>query len=367
MSIALDIGSHRVTSLRFAREHLIGRQRRCVYAVLPNSESHRQLLAQSHVEHVPCDDGLLMLGEAAWDNAELFHVHARPLFTQGTLPEHDPIARQLMATIIEAVLPKATYQGELCALSTPGSGGLRTEAAKSDFEFFNRVVRLQGYEPILVPTPSAVALAELAPQGFTGITIVCGASCCEAALVHRGVVVCQSRQNYGGDWIDGRIAESLGLMSWDSMGERFCDISSATRLRECRPSFGQGFSAGALRRDKLGLPPIEKLAEPSEYSEVLRASLLEVLCELMSEFSNELTQSRRGQDFNQPLPMVCGGGLALTQGFLPILDAAIGSTDWHVRQQPPRIANGWPFNTARGLLIAAELETQAAMSNQRAA
>lgn len=367
MSIALDIGSHRVTSLRFAGEHLIGRQRRCVYAVLPNSQSHRQLLAQANVECLPCDDGLLMLGEAAWDNAELFHVHARPLFTNGAIPENDPVARQLMATIIESVLPKATYQGELCALSTPGSGGLRTDAAKSDFEFFNRVVRLQGYEPILVPTPSAVALAELAPQGFSGIAIVCGASCCEAALVHRGVVVCQSRQNHGGDWIDGRIAESLGLMSWDSSGERFCDLSAATRLRECRPSAGRGFSVGALRRDKLGLPPVDNLAEPSEYSEVMQSSLLEVLSSLMSEFSTELTRSRRGQDFNQPLPVVCGGGLALTPGFMALFDEAIGSTDWHIALQRPRIATGWPFNTARGLLIAAELETQAASTNQRAA
>lgn len=359
MSIALDIGSHRVSSLRFNGERLMARNRRAVFALLPDTAAHQQLLAQANVDCATCDDGLLLLGEAAWDNADLFHVHARPLMTNGTLPEHDPVSRQLMATLIEAVLPRATQPNELCALTTPGSGGARNELARSDLDFFNRIVRLQGYEPMLVPTPSALTLAELAVQGFTGIAVVCGASCCEAALVHRGVIVCQSRHQHGGDWIDRRIAESLGLMSWDSAGERFLDVLAATRLRERRPTSGRGFSVGAIRREKLNLPPLDRLAEPSEYADVLRSSLLQLLCELMTDFSVELSRSHRGHDLPQPLAVVCGGGLALMPSFVATLDEAIGTVEWDVALQPPRVAIGWPFNTTRGLLIAAELESQA--------
>ncbi len=357
MSIALDIGSHRVSSLRFDGERLVARDRRCVFAVLPDTAAHQQLLAQAHVDSAVCDDGLLLLGDAAWDNAELFHVHARSLLTNGALPEHDPVSRQLMATLIEAVLPKASVPGELCALTTPGSGGSRNEAARSDLDFFNRIVRLQGYEPMLVPTPSALTLAELANQGFTGIAVVCGASCCEAAVVHRGVAVCQSRHQYGGDWIDGRIAESLGLMSWDSAGDRFVDQLAATRLREARPSGGRGFSIGALRRDKQA--PSQQLAESSEFADVLRSSLLQILCELMTDFSVQLARTHQGRDLPQPIAVVCGGGLAMTPGFVATLDEAMGTVEWNLALQPPRVSLGWPFNTTRGLLIAAELEAQA--------
>lgn len=355
MSIALDIGSHRISSLRFENEQLIARHRRCVFAVLPVTASHQQVLQQANVEWVTCDDGLLLLGDAAWDHAELFHVHARPLLNDGVLPEHDPVSRQLLATMIEAVLPKAMVPGEICSLTTPGSGG-RSEAAQADLEFYQRIVRLQGYEPLLVPTPTALALAELATQGFTGIAFVCGASCCEAALLHRGLVVCHRHHPHGGNWIDQRIAETLGLVSWNPAGERFIDLAAATRLREARPTPGRGFSLGALRRD--AGPSHQRPIESNEYSSVLRSCLLQALSELTLEFSTEVARMGHGHDFPQPLPVIMGGGLVMSPGFLALADEALRSVEWDLALQAPRIAPGWPFNTTRGLLIAAELEAQ---------
>ncbi len=371
MSIALDIGSHRIRSLRIDNGRLVARSRRAAFAVLPDSASHRQLLAQANVEFVTCDGGLLLLGDAAWEHANLFHVRTRPLLQNGLIPEHDPVARQVLATIVEAVLPKASQSGEQCSLTLPGGSDLGGSqpggrASRSSVEFFTRLVALRGYSPLIVPAPSGLILAEHVSHGFTGIGLVFGGSACEAVLAHRGVVVCHTRIDRGGDWIDTHLAETLGLVTWDSNGDRFLDIATSCRLREANATVRQALSAAAASQLAAGVTRVDDPANASEFVEVLSSSLSELLHDTLREFAAELSRCRQAADLPQPFAIACGGGLTQGPSFLSLLQQALTVHRLPVAVQAPRVASGWPHSITRGLLIAAELESQSAPQRRAA-
>lgn len=342
MTIALDIGSHRIRSLRYEAGRLIARSHRTAYAVLPNSESHRRLLADANVEFATCDDGLLLLGDASWDHADLFHVATRLLLPQGQVPDKDPVARQLLATLIDAILPKSGSRDELCSMSLPG-----LDSNPASIEFFNRVVRLRGYEPLLVPAGAALILSELVQSSFTGIALVFGASASEAVLAHRGLVVCQSRIPRGGDWIDEQLAECFDLACWDPHGERFLDTVSICRARE---------SSDPTHRAALAIDP--------EFPVAAQEALSALMNDLLGEFSTVLQRSRQALELPQPLALLCGGGLAQSERFIDLLHHSLTRSRLPVAIRPARVETGWPYNVARGLLIAGELEAVAEPQQQ---
>ena len=366
MSVALDIGSHRIRSLRIDNGRLVARSRRSAFAVLPDSASHRQLLAQANVEFVTCDGGLLLLGDAAWEHAGLFHVRTRPLLLNGLIPEHDPVARQVLATITDAVLPRASQPGEQCSLTIPGGSDLSGRASRASVDFFTRLVALRGYEPLIVPAPSGLILAEHVSHGFTGIGLVFGGSACEAVLAHCGVIVCHTRIDRGGDWIDEQLAETLGLVTWDSNGDRFLDTATSCRLREANATVGQALSAAAASKLVAGMTRVDQQANASEFVEVLGSSLNDLLHDTVREFAAELSRCRQAADLPQPFAFVCGGGLTQGPSFLSLLQKALAAHRLPVEVQPPRVASGWPHTVTRGLLIAAELESQAAPQRRAA-
>ncbi len=191
MSIALDFGASTIVSLRRTGERLIARSSRLEYAVLPDSPAHRRLLERRQVSFLTCESDLVLAGDAAHENADLFRTPCRPLLVDGRVPENDPLARQVIAQLAESVLPPAQVRDDICAVTLPGDVTLDGSDTRSDFEFLTRIIRLQGYEPLLVPSGQALVLAELVRSAFTGTGLTFGHAGCEAllAIVERPCVM----------------------------------------------------------------------------------------------------------------------------------------------------------------------------------
>lgn len=346
MTAALELGSSSIRSLRREGDVLMSRTSRCVYAVLPDSPAHQRLLEQSNLQFTTCDEGILLLGDGAFENADLFKSPVLPLMVGGRIPRGNPLVRQLISSLVEVILPIAGSRHEICALTLPGGAALDSSSeARADLEFYIRLVRLQGYEPKLVPASQALILAELVESAFTGIGIVFGASGCEAILAHRGNPVCHAASDHGGEWIDRRLAKKLKVPtsnSADGSGgttENDFDresLISITRRRE------QLTSAATISGD--------------DFTRHVESLLQETVFELCEAFSGELIRSRRAKELPSPLPIVCGGGLIQTPGFGSILAGVLKNVDLPVQTLRPHIVTRSSHSIARGLLISAELE-----------
>ncbi|MBM4075733.1 MAG: hypothetical protein FJ267_08840, partial [Planctomycetes bacterium] len=117
MTIGLDLGSTQFRSLRLFDSELIGRQCRAIYASMPDSASHRRLLDQSNARYACCGGDLVLFGDQAIEWGEILNLHIVSLLPGGRVPQSDPVARQILALMLDAVLPQATELGEICCMT----------------------------------------------------------------------------------------------------------------------------------------------------------------------------------------------------------------------------------------------------------
>lgn len=357
MTAALELGSSTIRSLRREDDVLMSRTSRCVYAVLPDSPAHQRLLEQCNLQFTTCEEGILLLGDGAYEHAEIFKSPCQPLIVGGRLPKGDPLARQLLSSLVEVILPVANSRHEVCSLTLPGGLALDSSSdARADVEFYIRLIRLQGYEPKLVPASQALILAELVKSSFTGIGIVFGASGCEAILSHRGEPVCHAASDRGGEWIDRQLAQTLAAATdskpaSDKLSASGPDASGGTLLPITR------------RREQL---TDSDIFSGDSFSRQVESLLQDIIYELWDGFSSELIRSRRAKVLPSPLPIVCGGGLIQTPGFESILSGVLEQVRLPIEIQAPKLATRSDRTIARGLLISAELEATSRVTERAA-
>jgi hypothetical protein len=347
MTAALELGSSSIRSLRREGDVLKSRTSRCVYAVLPDSPAHQRLLEQCGLQFTTCEEGILLLGDGAYEHAELFKSPVLPLMVGGRIPKGNPLVRQLISSLVEVILPIASNRNEICTLTLPGGATIDSSRdARSDLEFYVRLVKLQGYEPKIVPASQALILAELVDNAFTGVGIVFGASGCEAILAHRGDPICYAASDHGGDWIDRQLAKKLHAPSVAADDDA---DNAATDQNFARESL----LAITRRREQLKSAATISGDDLTKHVELL---LQETIFELCDAFSGELIRSRRAKELPSPLPIVCGGGLIETPGFGSILASVLQAANLPIQTQRPRLITRSDRSIARGLLISAELE-----------
>ncbi len=338
MSIGLDIGSFRLKSLRRQKDQLIGRSSRSVYSVVPYSEAHLALLDQSNIAHAVSEDIIVLMGDSAVDFAKLFQVRTLPLLPEGAIPENDPLARQVIASLVEALLPKPATSGEVCCMALPGTASGRSSGKNSELEFFSRLARLRGYTPVVLSSGTAAILAESVDRSFTGMSLSMGAAGCQLALAHRGIEIANCVIPRGGDWIDEQLARRHNDSAYDINGEQFLDIAAATRWKETA---------------------VTNIASPANDEDQFVSDLYQDLLGQLIEAA-ELTFLHTAQMRNvpQPITLICTGGGARINGFAELLASKLQTNPLPLEIAELRMAAESDYTAARGLLISAALESE---------
>ena len=338
MSIGLDIGSFRLKSLRRHKDQLMGRSTRSVYSVVPYSEAHLALLDQSSIAHAVSEDIIILMGDSAVDFAKLFQVQTLPLLSEGVIPENDPLDRQVIASLVEALLPKPTTSGEICCMALPGTASGRSTGENSEFEFFSRLARLRGYTPVILSAGMAAILAASVDNSFTGMSLTFGAASCELALAHRGIEIANCVIPRGGDWIDEQLAQRNNDSAYDINGEQFLDIAAATRRKETA---------------------VTSIANPNSDEDQFVSDLYQdLLGQLIDAAELTFLHTVRMRNVPQPITLICTGGGARINGFAELLTRKLQTNPLPLEIAELRMAADSDYTAARGLLISAALEAE---------
>jgi hypothetical protein len=339
VTIALDIGASQFRTLRRDGDRLLARSVDACYSVLTDTPAHRRLLAKASVPFSQCDGNIILLGQPAADSASLFRVPCRRLLPHGRVPTADPLARQLLAGLIETVLPTAETSREICCLALPS--GMALEAAHADVDFYSQIVRLEGYQPRILPASQSLILAELVASSFTGVGLVFGASGCEALLAHRGQPLCHAQTSFGGHTIDEHLRER--------------DIISSQRTaNDADPTVDllDGVTAQRIRET---VTPSER-APAAGIEHAVAEELRRAAEKLIAAFDAELRRTPRVSSVPGPVAVICAGGLAQTPGFARLIGDVIGQCELPIVCQAPGVANASARSVLRGLLISGELD-----------
>lgn len=337
MSVALDLGSHASRSLRVGQDDILRRQSRTMALLLEDGAATRSRLRQFEIPFIPCDDRLAVPGNPAADLAQVFSIACQDLLPDGQVPFADPVTRQLIAALIESLLPAAPQEGTICCFTQPGHGR-DDDAGEAHLdrrrEFVSRVIHLRGYDPLPINPALALILAEMEPEQFTGVGVCLGASGCELVLAHRGMAISSLRIPRGGRSIDELLAAHSRRICIDSFGQSVLDLEWARRSRE-------EWSSGSLTDDQKQL--IER---------AVNDLVLEIVLGLQRLLVNRVKR------FSEPLTMVLGGGMAQSPAFELRFRKQVARTLPALRDSHIRLASDAGSGVARGCLVQALLEGQ---------
>lgn len=299
MTVGLDLGASEFRCLRREQQQLVGRRVPASYALIRTSPAHLRLLEQSEAKFAKCGEYLVPIGESVAEWAELLRIPALDLLPGGQLPATEPVARQLLSVLLDAVLPPATDRTEICCLTLPGEHTVAHTATSREYEFFTHLVRLRGYQPQLTGQALALILAELGQRSFSGLGISLGKQTCDVSLAHNG----------------REFARCVTSCDWPANG--------ATEMLD---------------------GPV----------------LCETLTELLTDVRDELLRNGALSSIRQPINLVVGGAIVQRVDFAAIWDTAWKRAGWPLAVAHRAFAKNPQYAVARGCLIQAELERQAA-------
>ncbi len=317
MSIGLDLGTTQFRSLRLLDNEIVGRRCRAVYVALSNTAGHRRLLEQSGAKFASCGDDLVLFSDLALEWADILNLPVMALLPGGRVPQSDPVARQILTLMIDAVLPIAERPGDVCCLTVPGGHDIHQNELPYDVRFFQQLVALRGYQPKLISPGQAVVLAELSTASFSGIGISFGAGTCQIGVIHCG--------------------RELASCSFHD-----CLIDHSTdRIEQTTSPTGH---------------------DPIPVDRTLRAArdqvLVRALTETLTAARDELEQQEVNRWLAQPTHIVCTGRPTTEPGFSHLFAQVWNSLEWPMKVGQLRVTTDAIYSIARGCLIQSRLENR---------
>ncbi len=332
MAKAIDIGTSFIVGAEVKDGREVFTIERDAFFSMPKEDFAEEMLNDARAYYLSKGDQLYVVGEDALKFAMLTgnaKSYRRPM-ARGVLNPGEEEAISMLELLIEGILGRAAYPGEVCAATVPA------EPIDADADpTFHRIVierclsRL-GYEPKIInealaiiyhENPQATVEGEVAP--FTGVGMSFGAGMTNVVVAWRAKKLFEMAVARGGDWIDERVASVRGTNS-----SKVCSI----------------------KERKFDLRKVEKKDAIQVGLEIYYEELIRyVLSELASRFKT--TESV----VDEPLEVVIAGGTCLVPGFMDRFKDALQSIEPElpfkvkgVRQAPDALRA-----VAAGALVAA--------------
>ena len=313
MSIGLDLGTTEFRSIRLSADELVVRRCQAAYLTLRDTPGHRRLLENTQARHATCSDDLIVFGDDAIECAGMLDLSVNPLLRHGRLPSSDPVARQILALILEAILPPARHDGAVCFMTVPGGYSANGDNQSLDVRYLQQLVALRGYTPQLTSAGLAIALTELSSASFLGLGISLGATCCEIGVIHCGRELAR--------WaIAGNLSELTDEFPLDSTSSAGLNESQqAAWSRMCLP----------------------------------------VLTNILTEAREALVKEGSIRLIPQPTSIACAGGITAASGFAGLFEQAWHQAGWPIQTGKIHLSDQPSLAVARGCLIQAIMESDA--------
>jgi hypothetical protein len=339
MTTAFDFGSFRLRSLCQAGPRLISRHCRTIYQILPATDSWRGILGDLGIGYAEGPHTLTVIGDDAERVGGLCPVPASGILPDGRLADDDPAARQMLAQLVNGLLPPAIRPGDVCCMTLPGASYLNRTSENSELNLCVHLIEMQGYDVRILSASMAVLLASSSRTGFTGIGLSFGESSCSVSLSRKGVEIAYCSIPLGGNWIDESLARSESQYIYDIDGACYLDTNSIRLWREQL----QG-----------------SIAEPqSELERKLREKCDVMIERVVSECAAPLRAAAEQHCLTEPLDMYCAGGTSQAVGFNRLITRHVQTDhNFPLSVNSVRVIEDDGFTAARGCLINAEIESE---------
>lgn len=207
--VGLDMGTMNIVAARRTPEGVVTNRIRDAFLDLP--EEHRKMLKLSGVNYVSTDDGLVIVGDAAYDMANMFSKEVRRPLQSGLISAGEIDALEILGILVKHVLGEPSHENEICYFSVPAAP---VDDPDRDVVYhrgiLERIVTECGFKAYPSNEALAIIYSECSKDGFSGIAFSFGSGMTNVALAMGTIEGLSFSVARGGDWIDHGAAKSTG-------------------------------------------------------------------------------------------------------------------------------------------------------------
>ncbi len=325
-SVGLDIGTMNIVSARRTDKDKVETSR-VRDAFLDLDLGAKKMLKLSGVNFINREDGIIVVGDAALEMANVFGREARRPLSAGLVSAGEIDALEVLGSMIKNLLGNPKTPNEVCFFSVPAAP---VDDPSKDVVYhkgvFERIVTECGYRAVAGNEAMAIIYAECAKENFSGLSISFGSGMCNLALAVNGVEGFSFSVARGGDWIDAGASKAVG----------------STQSRMC-----------ALKEQ--GVDLLDPKSREQEALALYYKSLIEYC---IDNTAREFQRIKDRFSLPKPIPLVVSGGTSLAGNFLEFFKQTFEGKRKKFPVQISEIRQASdPMNAvARGLLIQAMQE-----------
>lgn len=283
----------------------------------------KNMLTKLKVPYVVHNNKLIVLGEAAFELANVFGKETRRPMSDGLISPNETDALPMIQLMIKKLLGDPAAKGENCYFSVPAESLDVDNNIVYHQGLFESMLGKLGYTARAINEAHAVVFSELADNDFTGIGLSFGGGMANACVAYKSIPCLSFSVARGGDWIDKNVANVLGIHR-----------AKATMIKE----------RGVDIRD----PKNREEEAVAIYYRNLISYILQNIKHRFEGGSNMPT-------FNEPVDIACAGGTSMVGGFIEVFRDEFAKIDFPIpvgrifRAQEPLTS------VARGCLVAAAI------------
>ncbi len=284
-------------------------------------------LVKYGIEYVVRGERGYVIGDAAFEFANIFEKNVRHPMKEGGISAGEPDAILILNHLVEGVLGPPRHAGEICVFSVPG------DPVDDDRNFIyhrsalESVLGTLGYAPRPMLESHLIVFSELQEQEYTGVGLSCGGGMVNVCVAYKGVPTLAFSTMRGGDWIDASVATATGTPA-----AVVCAVKEG----------GMHLQAPKGRVQE---------AIAIYYRHYIRYSL-----EMMKR---KLAGAENLPTFAQPIHLIIAGGTAMIPGFVEMFREEFDRMDFPIDVAEIRMARNPLQAVASGCLQAALAETRA--------
>ena len=331
MAKAVDIGTSFIVGAWINEGgNVVFKKERDAFFSMPNEDLTEDMLERAGASFLRKGDRIYVIGDDALKYS-IFTANAkdyrRPM-AKGVLNPGDEEAIGMVELLIEEIIGKSSYPGEVIAATIPANPIEDTFDTTFHRIVMERCLKHLGYEVRIINEALCIIYymqpKATAPDGkeklYTGIGISFGAGMTNLVVALQAKKTFEISVGRGGDWIDQSVARV-----------RNQQVTIVTNAKEKRLNLQSIYKSDGV------LAALEIY-----YEELIRYTL--------ENFARYFKESKTTIDF--PLEIVIGGGTAMVPGFLQKFEACLAICDLGIPIKGIRLADNMLYAVAAGALTA---------------
>jgi cell division septum initiation protein DivIVA len=325
----LDIGTVNLVSAEQNNEGETElRLQRNVFIDVEVTPYTKAMLTKLDVGYVVQNKRMYILGEPAFKLANVLNRRTRRPMADGLISPKEQDALPIMKLLIGSILGDPRSTSEVCFYSVPGDPVDSDLSVAYHRDLFDAVLKSLGYKPSHILEGHAVTFAELAEEDFTGIGISCGGGMFNVCVAYKSMPALSFSTARSGDWVDRNVAQALGIKP-----------EKAAQLKE---------------------KGVDLMAPKNREEDAISIYYRNLVQYNISNIAERFRSADNMPSFKEPISIVFSGGTSMAGNFIELVKDVFSKIEFPLPVKEVRMAKD-PLNaTAKGALVAAQLE----MANQ---